>query len=115
MPRWLDETPVSRTITRMTQDIRSIDGVLMWYLEGLASQSIQMIIDLVSAVLFVPVFSIPGLLIASVGMYMGSKYLKAQLSVKRETRRVCRSLPRIASDALPVTPRRLWWPISERP
>jgi predicted membrane protein len=76
----------------MTQDMRSIDGVMMWYLEGLASQGIQMIIDLFSAVLFVPVFTIPGVAIALVGMYVGSKYLKAQLSVKRETRLVVNAL-----------------------
>lgn len=45
-----------------------------------------MIVDLISAVVFVPIFTLPGLFIAAIGMYVGSKYLKAQLSVRREMR-----------------------------
>jgi hypothetical protein len=84
--RWLDETPVSRIIQRMTLDINSVDGQLMRWYEGVQSTFLVMIIDLISAVVFVPIFTLPGLFIAAIGMYVGSKYLKAQLSVRREMR-----------------------------
>ncbi|KAF6764274.1 multidrug resistance-associated ABC transporter [Ephemerocybe angulata] len=57
--RWLDETPVSRIIARLTMDIDTVQGL-----------ALQMIVALVSAVMF--------------GYGLGSMYLKAQLSVKRE-------------------------------
>lgn len=70
----------------MTLDINSVDGQLMRWYEGVQSTFLVMIIDLISAVVFVPIFTLPGLFIAAIGMYVGSKYLKAQLSVRREMR-----------------------------
>lgn len=86
MIRWLDETPVSRIIQRMTLDIGSIDEALMRSFELLQSTTILMIVALASAVLFVPLFTLPGVLIAAIGVYIGNRYLKAQLSVRREMR-----------------------------
>ena len=37
-------------------------------------------------VLFTPLFLVPGIGVAILGLYFGNMYLKAQLSVKRETR-----------------------------
>ncbi|KAF5311665.1 hypothetical protein D9611_009497 [Ephemerocybe angulata] len=82
--RWLDETPVSRITTRVTQDIRSVDGPLWSFGKGFVAQIVIMLISFVSAVLFAPIFALPGILIAFAGIYIGRRYLKAQLSVKRE-------------------------------
>ncbi|KAF8876209.1 multidrug resistance-associated ABC transporter [Gymnopilus junonius] len=83
--RWLDETPTARIITRCTQDIYSIDGpvpqTLLWLLD-LAS---GMITKLGAVALFTPIFIFPGIGVAAVGFFLGNMYLKAQLSVKRET------------------------------
>ena len=84
--RWLDETPISRVITRLTQDIQSVDTNLVIYGDGIVSLVIVVTVSLTSAVLFVPIFALPGLFVAALGIYVGSKYLKAQLSVKRELR-----------------------------
>ena len=77
---------MSRVITRLTQDIQSVDSTLVIYLDGLVSLAFVVSISLVSAVLFVPVFALPGALVAGTGIFIGSRYLKAQLSVKRELR-----------------------------
>ncbi|KAJ3519232.1 hypothetical protein NMY22_g13302 [Coprinellus aureogranulatus] len=82
--RWLDETPVSRIIQRMTLDIGSVDDTLTRMFGYLQTSSLSMTVALISAVLFVPVFALPGLFIAAFGVYMGSKYLRAQLSIRRE-------------------------------
>lgn len=37
-------------------------------------------------VIFTPVFLVPGVSVAVLGLYLGNMYLKAQLSVKREMR-----------------------------
>ncbi|RXW21499.1 hypothetical protein EST38_g4368 [Candolleomyces aberdarensis] len=73
-----------RVITRLTQDIQSLDSTLVIYGDGVVSLVFVVSISLVSAVLFVPIFALPGLLIAGLGIFIGSRYLKAQLSVKRE-------------------------------
>lgn len=70
----------------MTQDIQSIDGALMLNAENYVNLVLLVIVDLVSAVLFVPLFLLPGLLVAGLGIYIGTRYMKAQLSVKREMR-----------------------------
>jgi len=45
-----------------------------------------MIVKLGGPVFFSPIFLIPGVFIAVLGMYLGNIYLKAQMSVKREMR-----------------------------
>ncbi|KAF6747848.1 multidrug resistance-associated ABC transporter [Ephemerocybe angulata] len=82
--RWLDETPVSRILTRMTLDISSVDGQLMSRADSVHGVTLEAIVALISAVFFVPLFTLPGLFIAGYGMWLGSQYVKAQLSVKRE-------------------------------
>jgi uncharacterized membrane protein YjjB (DUF3815 family) len=43
-----------------------------------------MIIKLGAVVLYTPTFLLPSILVAAVGGWLGTIYLKAQLSVKRE-------------------------------
>jgi len=45
-----------------------------------------MVVKLSGPVMFTPIFLLPGILIAGLGMYLGNIYLKAQMSVKREMR-----------------------------
>ncbi|KAJ2923003.1 hypothetical protein H1R20_g14092, partial [Candolleomyces eurysporus] len=84
--RWLDETPMSRVITRFTQDIQALDSSLVSLGNVCVSVICVVAISLISAILFVPIFALPGLVIAGLGILIGGRYLKAQLSVKRELR-----------------------------
>ena len=83
---WLDETPTSRIITRCTQDIATIDGSLAWSFAVIAEVCAEMVTKLGGPVLFTPIFLLPGVLIALLGVYIGNIYLRAQMSVKREKR-----------------------------
>jgi ABC-type multidrug transport system fused ATPase/permease subunit len=83
---WLDETPTSRIITRCTQDIATIDGSLTWSFGSVVEICVEMATKLGGPVLFTPIFLIPGVSIAFLGVYIGNIYLKAQMSVKREKR-----------------------------
>ncbi|OCH84366.1 multidrug resistance-associated ABC transporter [Obba rivulosa] len=82
--RWLDKTPVSRIITRCTQDMDALDSQLtrsaFWMIDGF----LDICIRYFSVVAFSPVFSVPGAVIAGLGGWCGQMYLKAQLCVKRE-------------------------------
>ncbi|RXW23865.1 hypothetical protein EST38_g2012 [Candolleomyces aberdarensis] len=82
--RWLDTTPISRVITRCTQDIRTIDGPIssgLWYL---SEMTMSMLVKFGAVVILTPIFLVPGVLVAVLGGICGQWYIKAQLSVKRE-------------------------------
>ncbi|KAF4617372.1 hypothetical protein D9613_005686 [Agrocybe pediades] len=83
--RWMDETPTARIITRCTQDIRAVDSTLPQTLMWLADVANAFLTKLGAVVLFTPLFLFPGIGVGVVGFFLGNMYLKAQLSVKRET------------------------------
>ena len=89
---WLDETPTSRIVTRCTQDIATVDGNLYLSFGGVVEIIGEMLTKLGGPVLFTPIFLLPGVLIAFLGVYIGNIYLRAQMSVKREKRQVQLSL-----------------------
>ncbi|KAI9453050.1 P-loop containing nucleoside triphosphate hydrolase protein [Lactarius psammicola] len=82
--RWLDTTPASRVITRVTPDIRALDGPISntfsWFIEISAT----MLLKFLAMVYLTPVFSIPGIAIAVLGVWLGRVYMKAQIAIKRE-------------------------------
>lgn len=82
--RWLDTTPVSRVITRCTQDIRAVDGRVSELLNWLIEHTDMLIIRLFAILLTAPLFLIAGVAIFIVGGACGQLYIQAQLSVKRE-------------------------------
>ncbi|KIP07615.1 hypothetical protein PHLGIDRAFT_413728 [Phlebiopsis gigantea 11061_1 CR5-6] len=82
--RWLDVTPTSRVITRCTQDIQAVDGPVSQAFQVVVTMILGMITKLGVVVLYTPVFLPPALVIVSFGIWLGSLYIKTQLSVKRE-------------------------------
>lgn len=82
--RWLDTVPVSRVITRCTQDIRAIDGPLPSGLADIMDLFSYMMFRLIGVVIITPIFFLPGVVVGVVGTCCGQLYIRAQLSVKRE-------------------------------
>ncbi|KAF5392014.1 hypothetical protein D9757_003343 [Collybiopsis confluens] len=82
--RWLDRTPVSRIMTRSTQDINAIDNSLASSLRDFVDVCIRLLSRLGAVIFFSPIFLIPGFFILVIGVCCGSVYFKAQMSVKRE-------------------------------
>ncbi|KDR83115.1 hypothetical protein GALMADRAFT_238938 [Galerina marginata CBS 339.88] len=82
--RWLDETPTARIITRCTQDIRTVDGSIPQSLMWVIDQSSGMLTKFGVIVLLTPIFAVPGIAVAAIGIFAGNLYLRAQLSIKRE-------------------------------
>ncbi|KAL0950659.1 hypothetical protein HGRIS_007445 [Hohenbuehelia grisea] len=83
--RWLDTTPISRIITRCTQDISAIDSNVPGRFSTLSDVSLDVIIKFSAVVLFVPAFLGPGIVLLLLGGWCGRIYIAAQLSVKRES------------------------------
>lgn len=101
-PRWLDITPVSRIITRCTQDIQSgvcrfctyldsqelmpvvVDSVIPSMLSMFFTMSLTLCIKLATIVLVTPTFLIPGIAFFFAGYWLASTSRRSQLPVKRE-------------------------------
>ncbi|KAJ3802481.1 P-loop containing nucleoside triphosphate hydrolase protein [Lentinula aff. detonsa] len=82
--RWLDKTPVSRIITRSTQDIGSVDFALPMITSRVCDLSISLLFKIGAIVIFTPTFLLPSIVLTAIGTWVGNVYLKAQSSVKRE-------------------------------
>ncbi|KAH9053585.1 hypothetical protein EDB87DRAFT_1825596 [Lactarius vividus] len=82
--RWLDTTPTSRVIARVTQDIRALDDPISRTFNGLIEITINMLIKFATVVFLTPVFVVPGVAMAVLGAWLGQVYMKAQIAIKRE-------------------------------
>ncbi|KAJ6606137.1 P-loop containing nucleoside triphosphate hydrolase protein [Mycena vulgaris] len=82
--RWLDITPTSRVIARCTQDLRDVDANIGQSLWGLLDLICYAPIRLGAILILAPPFLLPTTVVLLVGIWIGSLYTKAQLSVKRE-------------------------------
>ncbi|KII86381.1 hypothetical protein PLICRDRAFT_56093 [Plicaturopsis crispa FD-325 SS-3] len=80
--QWLDKTPVSRVIARCTVDIRTGDMPL--FLTNVIEISIVIIVKFAAIAFLTPIFSIVGIITGAIGISLGERYMKGQLSVKRE-------------------------------
>ncbi|KAF8953101.1 multidrug resistance-associated ABC transporter [Flammula alnicola] len=70
--RWLDETPTARIIARCTQDIRSVDGPIPQTFSEAVQESLTVLTKLCAIVLFTPIFVLPGIVVAILGVFMGN-------------------------------------------
>ncbi|KAJ6559886.1 P-loop containing nucleoside triphosphate hydrolase protein [Mycena capillaripes] len=83
--RWMDITPASRVIARFTADITAVDGPILNVFAGFIHVTISIVTSFGAVVLLTPLFSVPGILAAVIGGTLGQLFIKAQLSVKRES------------------------------
>ncbi|KAJ3763696.1 hypothetical protein EV360DRAFT_66088 [Lentinula raphanica] len=81
---WLDKTPVSRIVARFTQDIGSVDFELPTIASRVGDISVNMLLKIGAVVIFSPAFLLPSIVLTAIGVWVGTIYLKAQSSVKRE-------------------------------
>ncbi|KAH8986970.1 hypothetical protein EDB86DRAFT_3211871 [Lactarius hatsudake] len=82
--RWLDTTPTSRVIARVTQDIRALDDPISRTFNGLIEVTINALIKFSTVVYLTPVFVVPGVAMVVLGAWLGQVYMKAQIAIKRE-------------------------------
>ncbi|KAJ7067894.1 hypothetical protein C8F01DRAFT_1116132 [Mycena amicta] len=83
--RWLDVTPTSRTIARFTADITAVDGPILNVFAGFVYVTLSMVVSFGAVCLLTPLFAVPGIFAALIGGGVGQLFIKAQLSVKRES------------------------------
>ncbi|KAJ6450220.1 ABC transporter type 1, transmembrane domain-containing protein [Mycena vulgaris] len=81
--RWLDVTPTSRIIARVTNDMRAVDDSLANLCWPLAVIIISMIVKFGAVVIYTPIFFFPGIFVGAVGAWIGQTYIAGQLPVKR--------------------------------
>ncbi|KAJ6621777.1 hypothetical protein B0H10DRAFT_2015711 [Mycena sp. CBHHK59/15] len=81
--RWLDVTPTSRIIARVTNDVRAVDDPIPNQFWSLSAMIISMLVKFGAVVVYTPIFFFPGVLVGALGGWIGQIYISAQLPVKR--------------------------------
>ncbi|KAJ7505414.1 hypothetical protein B0H11DRAFT_420761 [Mycena galericulata] len=82
--RWLDTTPMSRVITRATQDISKVDNNFARVFLKFTEMTISMLVKFSAVMILSPVFILPGLTITSLSILTGRIYMIAQLPIQRQ-------------------------------
>ncbi|KAJ7264124.1 P-loop containing nucleoside triphosphate hydrolase protein [Mycena haematopus] len=81
--RWLDVTPTSRIIARVTNDVRAVDDSLANQFWPLTSLLVSMGVRFTAVVIYAPIFFFPAALVGAVGAWFGQMYIAGQLPAKR--------------------------------
>ncbi|KAJ6566068.1 P-loop containing nucleoside triphosphate hydrolase protein [Mycena capillaripes] len=81
--RWLDTTPTSRILARVTNDVKAVDDSIGSQIWILSSMFISMGMKLGAVIIYTPIFFFPGVLVGSLGAWVGQVYIAGQLPVKR--------------------------------
>ncbi|KAJ7657296.1 hypothetical protein DFH06DRAFT_1269382 [Mycena polygramma] len=84
--RWLDVTPASRILARVTNDVRAVDDSLasqFWPLATMISPPSNLQLKFIAVVIYAPIFIFPGALVGASGAWIGQIYISGQLPIKR--------------------------------
>ncbi|KAJ7288436.1 P-loop containing nucleoside triphosphate hydrolase protein [Mycena rebaudengoi] len=82
--RWLDTTPTSWIITRITQDMGRVDNNFAFAAVRFVELSIFMLAKFSAIVILSPAFLFPGAAIALLSFFTGRVYITAQLPIQRQ-------------------------------
>ncbi|KAF7346206.1 hypothetical protein MSAN_01847500 [Mycena sanguinolenta] len=82
--RWLDTTPMSRVITRITQDTSKIDSNFALMVVSFAERTIFLLSKFTAIMILNPVFVLPGGIITLLSIFTGRIYMVAQLPIQRQ-------------------------------
>ncbi|KAJ6512183.1 multidrug resistance-associated ABC transporter [Mycena vitilis] len=82
--RWLDTTPMSRVITRATQDMSRVDNNFPLYAVNFMEFAIFLVVKLAAIMILSPAFILPGVAIALLSVFAGRIYMVAQLPIQRQ-------------------------------
>ncbi|KZT34875.1 hypothetical protein SISSUDRAFT_228878 [Sistotremastrum suecicum HHB10207 ss-3] len=82
--RWLDTVPISRVITRSSQDFGSIDGPLLNLSYKVAMETTRLTMYFITIVASAGSLTlVPGIIVLVFGLAFGHVFIKAQLPLKR--------------------------------
>ncbi|KAJ7676645.1 P-loop containing nucleoside triphosphate hydrolase protein [Mycena polygramma] len=81
--RWLDVTPASRILARVTNDVKAVDDSLANQFWPLATMVVSMMLKFIAVVIYAPIFFFPGALVGALGVWIGQIYISGQLPIKR--------------------------------
>ncbi|KAF7368478.1 Multidrug resistance-associated ABC transporter protein [Mycena venus] len=79
--RWLDTTPTSRILARVTNDVKAVDDSIGSQVWILSSMFISMGMKLGAVIIYTPIFFFPGVLVGSLGAWVGQVYIAVRVLV----------------------------------
>ncbi|KAG5341450.1 hypothetical protein C0989_010391 [Termitomyces sp. Mn162] len=86
--RWLDKTPTSRIITRVTQDVSAVDTVIPELFAHMFELFFTITVRFIAILVYTPTVGLFAIVIFVIGGLLGNVYMQSQLSVKRSMSKV---------------------------
>ncbi|KAJ6584918.1 multidrug resistance-associated ABC transporter [Mycena capillaripes] len=83
--RWLDTTPMSRVITRATQDMSKVDNNFAVLALNFTELTFFILTKFTAVMILSPAFILPGAIIVLLSVLTGRIYMIAQLPIQRQT------------------------------
>ncbi|KAJ6584840.1 multidrug resistance-associated ABC transporter [Mycena capillaripes] len=83
--RWLDTTPMSRVITRATQDMSKVDNTFAVMAVDFTELTFFILTKFTAVMILSPAFILPGAIIVLLSILTGRIFMIAQLPIQRQT------------------------------
>jgi ABC-type multidrug transport system fused ATPase/permease subunit len=83
--RWFDYQPIGTILNRFSQDIQSLDSVLLNWLRMTLDNQLRLLFRVGGIASILPIFALPAAVFCSIGFAVGEIYTRAQISIKRLT------------------------------
>lgn len=83
--KWFDHLPIGMILNRFSQDIQSLDSILLNWLRMSLDNQLRLLLRISSIASILPVFALPAVLLCLIGFIVGEIYTRSQISIKRLT------------------------------
>lgn len=83
--KWFDHVPIGMILNRFSQDIQSLDSILLNWLRMSLDNQVRLLLRITSIASILPIFALPAVILCLIGFVVGEIYTRSQISIKRLT------------------------------
>ncbi|KAI7972978.1 hypothetical protein EIK77_001552 [Talaromyces pinophilus] len=83
--KWFDYVPTGMILNRFSQDIQSLDSILLNWLRMSLDNQLRLLLRISSIASILPIFALPAVILCMIGFVVGEIYTRSQISIKRLT------------------------------
>lgn len=81
--KWFDHLPIGMILNRFSQDIQSLDSILLNWLRMSLDNQLRLLLRISSIASILPIFALPAAVLCLIGFVVGEIYTRSQISIKR--------------------------------
>jgi ABC-type multidrug transport system fused ATPase/permease subunit len=83
--KWFDYVPTGMILNRFSQDIQSLDSILLNWLRMSLDNQLRLLLRISGIASILPIFALPAVILCMIGFVVGEIYTRSQISIKRLT------------------------------